>query len=105
MKTHCTPCEGGVPPIQGGDIPTYLEQLKLDWQVVAGRKIQHEFSFKDFKESMVFVNQVADIAEQEGHHPDISIHYNKVTIALWTHVIGGLSENDFIVASKIETAI
>lgn len=98
----CLPCEGGTLPIQGGDIPTYLEQLKFDWKVVAGKKIQHGFSFKDFNEAMAFVNRIAEIAEEESHHPDIIIHYNKVTIELWTHAIVGLSENDFIVAAKIE---
>lgn len=101
-QKKCIPCEAGTPPIQGGDIPTYLEQLKLDWKVIAGKKIQREFAFKDFKEAMMFVNKVADIAEAEGHHPDIAIHYNKVMIELSTHAIDGLSENDFIVASKIE---
>lgn len=59
--------------------------------------------FKDFKEAMSFVNNVAGIAEEEGHHPDILIHYNKVTLTLWTHFIGGLHENDFIIAAKINS--
>src|SRR3989338_4102342 len=101
-QKNCIPCEGGTPPIKGGDIPTYLEQLKLDWHVIAGTKIQREFAFKNFKEAMAFVNKIAEIAESEGHHPDITIHYNKVLIELSTHAIGGLSENDFIVAAKIE---
>lgn len=65
-------------------------------------KIERVFKFSDFKEAMVFVNKVADIAEGEGHHPDIGISYNKVTIVLWTHAIGGLSLNDFILAAKID---
>jgi len=101
-KKHCVPCEGNTPPITGGAILSYLPELTLEWDVIAGKKIQREFQFNDFKEAMVFVNHVADIAEAEGHHPDITIHYNKVMIALTTHAIGGLSENDFIVAGKIE---
>ena len=79
-----------------------MAELKLPWEVVDNKKIRHEFKFKDFKEAMAFINKVAEIAESEGHHPDIHIFYNKVTIELWTHFIGGLHENDFIVASKIE---
>ena len=63
--------------------------------------IGREFEFKDFKEAMIFVNNVADLAETEGHHPDITIHWNKVKLDLWTHSVDGLTENDFIVASKI----
>ena len=101
-KKKCVPCEGGVPPLHGEELDQYLSQLKGDWAVVEGKKIQHEFKFKDFKEAMNFVNKVADLAESEEHHPDIQIHWNKVLIELWTHSIGGLSENDFIVANKIE---
>ena len=64
--------------------------------------IGREFEFKDFKEAMTFVNNVADLAETEGHHPDITIHWNKVKLDLWTHSVDGLTENDFIVASKID---
>jgi 4a-hydroxytetrahydrobiopterin dehydratase len=63
--------------------------------------IGREFEFKDFKEAMTFVNNVANLAEAEGHHPDITIHWNKVKLDLWTHSVDGLTENDFIVASKI----
>jgi 4a-hydroxytetrahydrobiopterin dehydratase len=66
-----------------------------------GKKISRDFVFKDFKEAMVFVNKVADIAEKEGHHPDIAIWWNKVKLELSTHAIGGLSTNDFIVAAKV----
>ena len=79
-----------------------LKQLKLDWEVIEGRKIRHEFKFKSFQESMEFVNRVADLAEQENHHPNIHIYYSRVVIDLTTHSIKGLSENDFIMAAKIE---
>ena len=99
---RCAPCEGGVSPLQEKSIKESLSYLKTTWEVVDKKKIRKEFSFKNFKEAMKFVNSVADIAHGENHHPDISIHWNKVVIELWTHAIGGLSENDFIVASKIE---
>mgnify|MGYP001613854191 FL=1 len=66
-----------------------------------GKKISRDFQFKDFKEAMTFVNKTAAIAESEGHHPDFHIFYSKVRMELWTHAIGGLSGNDFIVAAKI----
>ena len=81
---------------------TYLKELKSFWNILDGKKISKEFNFKDFMEAIEFVNHVAKIAEEEGHHPDIHIYYNKVLVELWTHAINGLSENDFIVAAKIE---
>lgn len=90
-----------MPPLGTREIEMYMKELPAGWQVIGGKKIQKEFSFADFVQAMLFVNAVADLAEAEGHHPDIHIHYNKVRIELWTHAIGGLSENDFIVAAKI----
>lgn len=78
-----------------------MAELNSDWELKED-KIEREFKFKDFKEAMVFVNKVAEIAEGEGHHPDMEIKYNKVEIELSTHAIHGLSENDFIVAAKID---
>lgn len=99
----CVPCEGGAMPLVGEAIDRYRSMISGDWMIRDGKKIYREFSFADFKGSIEFVNSVATIAEGEGHHPDISIFYNKVLIELWTHAIGGLSENDFIVAAKIDT--
>lgn len=98
----CIPCESGTPPFTPKQYNPLLKQLKLDWEVIEQKKIRHEFKFKDFVESMKFVNQVADLAEDEGHHPNIHIYYSKVVIDLTTHNIKGLSENDFILAAKIE---
>jgi len=102
LNKKCIPCEGGVPSMGPEEIKNYLSQLKREWEVLDDKKIKKLFKFKDFKEAMVFVNKVAELAESEGHHPDISIHYSKVEILLWTHSIGGLSENDFILAAKID---
>lgn len=121
----CVPCEGGTPPLTKEEAEKLLFQVSTSWHLedspphqtgnvvttneekipssgVGARKISAEFKFKNFKESMAFVNKVADIAESEGHHPDIYISYSKVKIELWTHAIGGLSENDFILAAKID---
>ena len=105
-QRKCVPCEGGVSPFSLEDLFEYQKQVHEDWRVAdEGKKIKRDFSFADFKEAMTFVNKVADIAETEAHHPDITISYNKVVISLWTHAIGGLSENDFIMAAKIDAII
>lgn len=106
MNLHnkkCIPCEGGTPPLSAKQIVSYQSQLKTPWTLDEEKKrIKREFQFKNFKESMAFVNKIADIAGQENHHPSIKIFYNRVILELTTHAIGGLSENDFIMASKIE---
>ncbi len=98
----CVPCEGGALPLKGEEINEYLKAVSSEWKVVDAKSIVRVFTFKNFKEAIKFVNKVADLAEDEGHHPDITINYSKVTLDLSTHAIGGLSENDFIVAAKIE---
>lgn len=98
----CIPCEGGTEPLSKGEIEIYRKQLKKLWQIDGNKKMELEFKFKDFVEAMKFVNQVAEIANTEGHHPNLHIYYNKVLVELWTHNIGGLSVNDFILAVKIE---
>jgi len=97
----CVPCEGGMPPLTAEEIKPYLDQAK-GWSLVGIQKIFREFKFSGFKEAMNFVNKVATIAEAEGHHPDFAILYNRVIINLTTHAIGGLSDNDFILAAKID---
>ncbi len=98
-EKKCIPCERGGTPLSENDIKKNLEQIP-NWNL-NGKKIEREFVFKDFKEAMKFINNIADLAEGEGHHPDIHIHWNKVMLELWTHSMNGLSENDFIVAAKI----
>ena len=110
MKTRltekkCVPCEESVSPLELGEIKKYLPQLKNKWEVVEEKKISHSFKFKTFKEAIAFVNKVAQLAESENHHPNIHILYNKVKIVCTTHMIGGLSENDFIMAAKIERLV
>ncbi len=101
----CVPCEGGTPPLTDAQIKDFVAELKNPWNVSENKKIQREFKFKDFISAMAFVNQVAAIAEREGHHPDIHVYYNRVVIDLWTHAVHGLSENDFIVAAKIDALL
>lgn len=101
-EKRCVPCEGGIDPLTRDQFEVYLEQLPR-WAVIDDKSIEREFKFKDFVAALEWVNKVGDIAEEEGHHPDILIYgWNKVKITLWTHAIGGLSINDFVVASKID---
>ena len=98
----CVPCRGGVPPLTAAQARDYHAAVPA-WTVSAdATRISREFTFKDFRVAMAFVNRVADVAEAEQHHPDIAIHWNKVTLVLWTHSIGGLHENDFVVAAKVD---
>lgn len=93
-----------MPPLDPSRVPNYLKYAP-GWASPDNKKIIREFTFEDFNESMSFVNKVADIANAEGHHPDIYIFYNRVRFELSTHAIGGLSENDFILAAKINELI
>ena len=101
-KKKCVPCRGGTPPLSAAEAKTYLAAVP-EWRVSAdGKQITRTFTYKDFIQAMKFVNKVAEVAEEQGHHPDIHIHWNKVELVLWTHSIGGLHENDFVMAAKLE---
>ncbi|MBI4122823.1 MAG: 4a-hydroxytetrahydrobiopterin dehydratase [Parcubacteria group bacterium] len=102
-QKKCAACEGGTAPLRGAQIQEYLSQLTTPWEIVDGITIRKEFKFKNFKEALDFVNKVGELAEQENHHPDIELGWGRVAIDLSTHAIGGLSENDFILAAKIES--
>lgn len=101
-KRKCIPCEGGVPKLKPDEAKEFNAQLDTPWDIVDDMKIVRTYEFSGFVETMKFVNRVADIAEEEGHHPVMHVFYAKVEIELWTHAIMGLSENDFIMAAKIE---
>jgi 4a-hydroxytetrahydrobiopterin dehydratase len=101
-KMRCVPCEGGIPAKTPAEVDEALRSLE-GWDAQAGKtRIHKHYRFKDFREAMRFVNALADLAEDEGHHPDFTVHYSTVDVTLWTHAIGGLSENDFIVAAKLD---
>jgi len=102
-RKKCVPCEGGVLPLTKPRAEALLKELSEGWMLVDGASmLAKHFHFKDFKETMAFVNSVAALAEEEGHHPDMTVSYADVGIELMTHAIGGLSENDFILAAKID---
>jgi len=101
-QKKCVPCEGGVPALGPAAVDEALRSLD-GWDAQESRtRIHKSYRFKDFVEAMRFVNALAAVAEGEGHHPDFTVHWNKVDVTLWTHAIGGLSENDLIVAAKLD---
>ncbi len=99
----CVPCRAGIPALEEQKVHLMLDVLP-GWKKVGDSvdKIAKTYKFEDFKEAMHFVRKVAQIAEEENHHPDIFVHWNEVTITAWTHAINGLFDNDFIVAAKID---
>ena len=101
-KKRCLPCEGGQPPLMQKDVDKLLPEINKAWSVKRSTTLLREFIFKDFKEALVFVDAIGALAEKEGHHPDIGLHWGRVVVELSTHAIGGLSENDFIMARKID---
>src|SRR6266700_663864 len=97
----CVPCKGGVPPLKGRE----LESLKTevpDWEVVGEHHLHRAFRFPDFKKALDFVNRAGAIAEEQAHHPDISLAWGKAEVTIYTHKIDGLTESDFVLAAKID---
>jgi 4a-hydroxytetrahydrobiopterin dehydratase len=97
----CVPCRGGVPPLKGEEIANLLDELNA-WSVVSEHHLIKVFKLRDFKEALAFVNRIGELAEEQGHHPDICFGWGRVEITIWTHKIDGLTESDFILAAKIE---
>jgi 4a-hydroxytetrahydrobiopterin dehydratase len=101
---RCVPCSGGVPPLKSGEITDLLGKLGGGWTAAAGHHLEKEYSFDDFRQALTFTNRVAEIAESEGHHPDIHLAWGVVRLTIWTHKIDGLTESDFILAAKADRA-
>lgn len=97
----CVPCRGGVPALRGEALQTLVRQV-TGWSVINEHHLLKNFKFADFRAALAFVNQVGALAEEQGHHPDISLAWGKVDITIWTHKIDGLTESDFILAAKID---
>jgi 4a-hydroxytetrahydrobiopterin dehydratase len=100
-RRHCVPCEGGVPALSLQQVQSYLADLP-DWKLTTNGRIRREWRVKNFLAGLDFFNRVGKLAEEEGHHPDMHLVGRNVAIEIWTHAIGGLSENDFILAAKID---
>lgn len=100
---RCRPCEGGVPPLDPGEVAGLMPALHPDWQLAdEGRSLRRNFAFTGFNRTIGFVNAVAWIASTEGHHPQLEVGYRNCVVVWRTHAIGGLSENDFICAAKVD---
>ncbi len=100
-QKSCAPCRGGIPPLKGEALKTLWREV-ADWKVVEDHHLVKSFRFKDFKTALGFLNQVGELSEREWHHPDLALAWGKVDIKIYTHKINGLSENDFILAAKID---
>ncbi len=98
----CEPCRGGMPPLGSAAIAELLAQLENNWQVIAEHHLRKEFAFPNFRSALTFTNLVGELAEEQGHHPDIHLAWGKVEITIWTHKIDGLHQSDFILAAKID---
>ncbi len=103
-ERNCVPCRGGVPSLKGKDLGDLHRQLAepAQWHVVKEHHITRNFKFPDFRSALAFVNRVGELAEEQGHHPDILLGWGRVEVTLWTHAVDGLTESDFILAAKID---
>lgn len=99
---ECVPCKGGVPPLKGEQLEKLQAELGADWEVVDEHHLAKTFHFNDFAEALAYVNRVGEMAEQQGHHPDLHLAWGKVKVEVWTHKIDGLTESDFVFAAKAE---
>ena len=108
LEKKCIPCEGGVVPFDISEIHKYQKMVD-GWNIIKDKKdiyfLEKQFSFKNFLDSQKFVNEVGKISEEEGHHPEITFGWGYAKINITTHAIEGLSENDFILAAKIDKSI
>jgi 4a-hydroxytetrahydrobiopterin dehydratase len=103
-RKHCLPCEGGVPPLTPNQVQDHLAAVP-QWKLTPdGKRLRREWLVKDFATALDFFNHIGRIAEEEAHHPDLHlVGYRSVAIEIWTHAVGGLTENDFILAAKLDT--
>ena len=104
-KKTCIPCKGGVLPLKGEKLDDLMEKLKNNWKIIKEHHLEKEYSFKNFKEALDFTIKVGELAENQGHHPDIFLAWGKVKLTIWTHKIDGLTESDFIFAAKADKEI
>lgn len=101
-QKECVPCKGGVPPLEGRELRTLQEELDAGWKVVDEHHLEKSFDFDDFVGALEFVNRVGELAEEQGHHPNLFLTWGEARVQIWTHKIDGLTESDFILAAKIE---
>lgn len=103
-EQKCIPCSGGVPPLAKARAQALLRELDSGWRLNANGHLERAYAFEDFAQAMVFANKVANVAEAEGHHPDLHIAWGMCKVEIWTHKISGLTESDFYLAAKADRA-
>jgi len=101
-EKECVPCKGGSPALKGQELKELAQQLDGGWKVVDEHHLEKEYKFPDFRQALDFTNKVGELAEAQGHHPDIFLAWGKVRLTIWTHKINGLSESDFVMAAKTD---
>ena len=101
-ERRCAPCRADTPALRGEAAAALLAQLDPGWRIVDGHHLERELRFRDFREALAFVNRLAEVAEQESHHPDLHLGWGRVRVEIFTHEIGGLAENDFVLAAKAD---
>ncbi len=105
LSRHCTHLPEGTPPLAGEALDAYREAVDPRWRVADDHHLEAEFTFPDFAAALAFTNEVGALAEAEDHHPEITLTWGKVTVRVWTHTVGGVSPNDFILAARIDTLV
>ncbi len=101
-QKECVPCRGGVDRLTGNALEKLAAELPSGWRIVESRQLEKEFNFKNFREALDYTNRVGELAEAQGHHPDIYLAWGKVKLTIWTHKVDGLTESDFILAAKAD---
>ena len=99
---NCIPCRGDVPPLRGTELSKLHQELGFGWEVVGEHHLEKEYSFPDFRRALDFTVRLGEVAEAEGHHPDIYLAWGRVRLQIWTHKIDGLTESDFVLAAKAD---
>ncbi len=101
-EMRCVPCEGGVPPLEDDEACRLLPRLEEGWRMVGGHHLEREYLFATYPAGAAFVSRASEVAEEQGHHPDLLLTWGRVKVTVWTHAIDGLSTNDFILAAKLD---
>lgn len=99
---QCVPCRGGVPPLKGAALKKLHAQLEAGWELADDHHLHKEYGFRNFREALDFTNRVGELAEAQGHHPEICLSWGRVKLKVWTHKIDGLTESDFVFAAKVD---
>jgi 4a-hydroxytetrahydrobiopterin dehydratase len=98
----CKPCRGGTPPLRGAALAALLGELGGGWSAPREQKLEKEFRFRDFAGALAFANRIGALADEQEHHPDLHVAWGRLGVVIWTHTIDGLSDNDFVLAAKID---